>query len=187
MADATETTTVDTVTKPDGNDKQSKTYSEEAFKELIAERDKAKKQLRAIEDAQKKADEAKLVEAGKLKEALDIKEREIAELLPLKDEIERYRAQDQARHDALLEQIPEAKREIYKSLSSEQLAALVEEFKQPDPTPGKRPGKGVAERDFSELTSEERLELKSSHPKEYASRFREWYKKKNGVYPPFTV
>ena len=166
---------------------KSKTYSEEAFKELIAERDKAKKQLRAIEDAQRKTDEAKLVEAGKLREALDLKEVELKELLPLKEEIERYRAQELARHDALLEQLPEAKRALYKDLSSEQLAGLVEEFKTPDPTKGIRPGKGAADKDFSELTSEEKTELKSKNPAEYSHRFREWYKKKNGVYPPFTV
>jgi hypothetical protein len=75
--------TVETEAKPN----QSKTYSEEEFKKLIEERDKAKDKARKFEDAEKKATEEKAIKAGefdKVKSTYEVeiakKDAEIAEL-----------------------------------------------------------------------------------------------------------
>ena len=171
----------------DAASKQVKTYSEEQFKELIAERDKAKDKLRKIEDAAKKAEEAKLIEDGKLKEALALKEKELAEALALKEELEKFRAADAARKEALLKELPEGKREIYKNLSTDQLSDIVETLNAGSPNQGVRQGPGEKSKDFDLMTFEEKGELKQKNPTLYENLFKESYKRKNGVYPSFIV
>lgn len=56
-----------------------KTYSEEEFKKVVAERDKAKAKNRETEEKEKKAAEEKAIEEGRLKEVLAQKESLLAD------------------------------------------------------------------------------------------------------------
>jgi hypothetical protein len=56
-----------------------KTFSEEEFKKVIAERDKAKERLRKIEEDEKKAAETKAIEEGRIKEVLASTEAKLVE------------------------------------------------------------------------------------------------------------
>ena len=69
----------DTEKKADASSQQSsdktKSYSEEEFKAVVAQRDEIKKKLRDIEEAERKVSEAKKVEDGRAKELLAEKEK----------------------------------------------------------------------------------------------------------------
>ena len=58
-------------------EKKAKQYSEEDFKAVVAQRQELKARLAAIEDAQKRADENKKVEEGKVKEVLAQRDAEL--------------------------------------------------------------------------------------------------------------
>lgn len=82
-----------------GTEKQSKTYTEDYVKELIAERDKAKEKARKYDEEKKKIEEAKAIEDGRLKELLQQKE---SENLSLKERAEKYElSQNKLREQAL--------------------------------------------------------------------------------------
>ena len=87
----------------------TKTYSEEQFKELIVERDKAKDKLRKIEEDRKKAEEAKAIEEGKLKEVLASKE---AELAVANKKAEAYEAQQQKLRESYLSKLSDEDKEL---------------------------------------------------------------------------
>ena len=173
--------------KPEGEGEQPKVYSEEYLKEVIAERDKAKNKLRAIENEKRKAEESKLIEEGKLKEALALKDKELQEAQALKDELEKYRAADAARKEDLLKKLPESKREKYSQLSTDLLSDLISELEAAVPNQGPKPGSGEKSKDFDLMTFEEKGELKQKNPTLYENLFKESYKRKNGCYPSFIV
>lgn len=184
MADATETTTTDVVTKPDGS-ATPKTYSEEAFREVIAARDAAKAKLREREEADKKATDAKLLEEGKLKELLAAKETEIGALQGLKDKVAKYEAAEAAQREKLLKELPKEKRDLYAGVSLEVLQDVVEQVKKPTAPGASKPGSSEADKSYEDMTDEERTEMQSESPDKYKRLYREYYKKKNGKYPPF--
>jgi hypothetical protein len=66
------------VTDAPVNSSTPKNYSEEEFKKVIAERDKAKEKLRKIEEDEKKAQEQKAIEEGRIKEVLSATEAKLA-------------------------------------------------------------------------------------------------------------
>jgi hypothetical protein len=184
MADATETTVADATTKPEGST-TARTYSESEFKELIAQRDAVKNKLREREEADKKASDAKLLEEGKLKDLLTAREKELADLAPLKDKVAKYEAAETAQREKLLKEIPKEKRDLYASVSLEVLQDMVEQLKAKEGTTASKPGSSDADKTFEDFTSEEIQELKAKSPDRYAKLYREFYKKKNGRYPPF--
>lgn len=57
-----------------------RTYSDEEFKKLVAERDRAKERLRLIDEAAKKAEEDKKIQEGKAQELLAEKQLRLDEL-----------------------------------------------------------------------------------------------------------
>lgn len=57
----------------------SKSVSYESHRKLLDEKKKLAEQLKSIQDTQKAEQEAKLIEDGKLKEALELKEKELKE------------------------------------------------------------------------------------------------------------
>ena len=185
MADATDTLVADAATKPDGN-AAAKTYSEEVVKELIAQRQALKDQLRAREESDKKASEGKLLEEGKLKELLEAKEKRLAELEGLAEKVKSYEAADAARRDALLEELPKDKRELYRSASEAVIRDAVELHKSAkgEPTQARKAGTGSEGKKYDDYTSVELQELKSQNPELYRTLYRHWYKAKNGTEPP---
>jgi hypothetical protein len=183
MADANDTNVADATTKPDGS-ATPKTYSEDVVKELIAARDAVKAKLREREDADKKAAEAKLLEEGKLKEALALKDTELAKMSGLEERLKKFEAQEQAQREKLLKELPKDKRELYASVSTEVLQDMVEQLKVKDATEVSRPGTSDADKAFEDFDSEEIADLKAKNPGRYQKLYREYYKKKNGRYPP---
>lgn len=184
MADATDVTVADATAKPDGT-ATPKTYSEEVVKELIAQRDEVKRKLREREEADKKVTESKLLEEGKLKELLAAKEKELSDLAPLKDKVAKYEAMEQAQREKLLKELPKEKRELYASVPTEVLQDMVEQLKVKETTTVSKPGTADADKSFEDFTSEEIEDMKGTNPDRYKKLFREYYKKKNGRYPPF--
>ncbi len=81
-----------------------KTYSDEYVKELIAERDKAKEKARKFDEEKRKAEEAKAIEEGRLKEVLAEKERKLAELEQLQTQVAEER---KARRESLIKKLPQ--------------------------------------------------------------------------------
>jgi beta-galactosidase/beta-glucuronidase len=185
MADASDTNTVDTVTKPDGT-AASRTYSESEFKEVIAQRQALKDQLRAREEADKKTSDAKLLEEGKLKELLEAREKRLAELEGLEGKLKTYEAADAARREDLLKELPKEKRELYQTASEAVIRDAVELHKSAtgEPTQARKQGKLNEGRKYADYTNAEILELKSQNPELYRTLYREWYKSKNGTEPP---
>ena len=102
--------------EPSGSTTTTKTYSEEEFKKVIAERDKAKEKVRLIEEAEKKALEAKAIEEGKAKEMLAAKD---AELATVKAKAEAYEAMQEKLKKQALEKVPPELRHIAEKLSAE--------------------------------------------------------------------
>jgi hypothetical protein len=80
MGDVADTTVREAEAAVQQQAEKSKSYSEEEFKKLIGERDKAKERLRLIDEAAKKATEEKQIQDGKAKELLAEKEARLVEL-----------------------------------------------------------------------------------------------------------
>lgn len=185
MADATETTVTEVTTKPEGT-ATPRTYSESEFKELVAQRQALKDQLRKREEDDKKVADAKLADEGKLKELLVIKEKELSDLAPLKDKLAKYEAMEEAQREKLLKELPKEKRDLYASVPTEVLQDMVEQLKKPNGTAVSKPSSSDADKTYEDYTSEEISEMKQSAPERAKKLFNEWYKKKNGRYPPFS-
>ncbi len=64
----------------EANKNQSKVYSEEEFKKLVAERDKAKEKLRARDEEDKKVADQKAIDEGRTKELLLQREQELLDV-----------------------------------------------------------------------------------------------------------
>lgn len=91
-----------------------------------AELEKANKKLADIEAKQKKDAEDKLIAENKFKE---LYESATKELEPTKKEVERLRKLEDSVKKKLLEAIPKEKREMFNSLSIEQLEVISDGFK----------------------------------------------------------
>jgi len=76
----------------DSQAKDTRTYSDEEFKKVIAERDKAKERLRLIDEDARKKIEAEQLEKGEAKKLLEQKETELAELRKTKESYEKQQA-----------------------------------------------------------------------------------------------
>jgi hypothetical protein len=100
VADATQTA----ADAQAGKNSASKSYSEEEFKKVIEERDKAKEKARKYEEADKKAAEQKAVEEGRIKELLTQRE---AELDAVKKKAEAYEAQQSKLRESLIAKLPD--------------------------------------------------------------------------------
>lgn len=102
----------------------------EATKKANSEAATHRHKLKEIEEANKKAEEAKLAEQGKFKELLEQREAELAKLKQSASELEVYKvkmAQIEAEQKtALLAKLPEAQRKKFDSFTVEQLKAVVE-------------------------------------------------------------
>ena len=100
MADAAVVTTEVEQKKPDGTSGKTdnpKMWSDDDVKVIIAERDKAKEKARKYDDDKKKAEEAKAIEEGRLKEVLEGQKRELEELRAYKtqrDEAEKLEREE---------------------------------------------------------------------------------------------
>lgn len=69
-----------TTSQVDTSEKQTKQWTDDEVQKIISERDKSKNKLRNLEEASKKLEEQKLIEDGKLKELLAVRDTQIAEL-----------------------------------------------------------------------------------------------------------
>jgi hypothetical protein len=123
-----------------------RSYSEEEFKKLVSERDKAKERLRLIDEAAKKAEEEKLVTEGKAKELLAQKE---AELSDLKAKATAYEEQERTLRESMTAKLTdEADKLVAPKLSVAELTKLVELRQQKQAGP--YTGKGTAQADKPE-------------------------------------
>jgi len=166
--------------------KQSRTYTAEEFKELVAQRDEVKKKLREREDADKKAADAKLLEEGKLKEALEAKDRELSEYKDIKGKLKRFEDAEAARKEKLLKSLPEKKRELYAGVDVSVLEDIVNEFAAEKPPKGSKAGTTEGITNFRDMTELERQELKKTNPSKWWEEFSHYWKEKNGSGPPIS-
>ena len=163
-----------------------KSYKESFVQKILTEKKNVEARLRAFEEEKRKAEEAKMAEDGRLKELLQAKEQQIAELSVLKDEIEGYRAVEAKRKEALLEKFPESERDLFSGLSSAQLEVLVSKLAPAEePTGAARPAGAKPAGDFDSMDNAEKLKLKLENPSVYRAKYNEWYKKKTGRLPQF--
>ena len=101
--------------KPDGEPGKevtpSKTYSEEEFKKVVAERQEVKEKLRKIEEEKKADAEKKALEEGKLKELLEAKNAELETERKARQEAsskaEKYEEQQKLLREQALSRIPD--------------------------------------------------------------------------------
>ena len=93
----------------------------------------------SLMEAQKTAEEEKMIADGKLKEVIDAQKSEIKSLKNHSEELANLKASETK---SLLEKIPEDKREQYENLDLTMLRNIVEDFysnqssNNPQPTPG---------------------------------------------------
>ena len=104
--------------KPDS----PKTWPDDEVKKIIEDRDKAKHLLRSIDEANKKSEEQKAIEEGKLKEVLAKREAELVEAL---NKAQAFEDQQKALRDGLLSKITDPK---LKSIAEELSIAKLQEF-----------------------------------------------------------
>jgi chromosome segregation ATPase len=120
---------------------KQKSYSEEEFKKLIGERDKAKERLRLIDEAAKKAAEEKQISEGKAQELLAEKQKRLDEL---EAKAKLYEDQERTLRESLLGKLnDEADKLVAPHLSVAELTKLVELRSQNkgEPFAGKGQGK----------------------------------------------
>ncbi len=114
-----------------------KTYSEEEFKKVVAQRDAVKAEKTALQaerdklEAEKKAlGEDELKKKGDLQTLLDSKEKEIAKVQTELNEIAQYKTKyedlDKSIRDSLIAQLPEELREYAEDLNTIKLQGFVE-------------------------------------------------------------
>lgn len=156
--------------------------------DLQKELERVTKKLQAKLDAEEEAKKVALAEQGKYKELYEGAEAKAkAELEPLKGELAKYRTQEEARRKALIEKLPEDKREKYSTVQTEVLEDLVETLKTKPPTAPAKPGDTVEEKLFDQLSPEEQMALKQSNPTLYEQKYREYYKRRTGKDPTFKI
>lgn len=80
---------------------EPKNYSEEEFKKVVGDRDKAKKELKEIRDAEEKAKADKLKADGEYKTLLDQKETELAEKAKLLETLQASADASKAKEEKL--------------------------------------------------------------------------------------
>jgi hypothetical protein len=156
--------------------------------DLQKELERVTKKLQAKLDAEEEAKRAALAEQGKFKEAYEVSEAKYkADLDPLKAELAKYRAQEETHRKALIAKLPEDKREKYSVVPVEVLEDMVETLKTKQPTAPAKPGDTTEEKKFDQLSPEEQMDLKKSNPVLYDQKYREYYKRRTGKDPSFSV
>lgn len=122
-----------------------KVFSDEDFKKLTEERDKAKEKLRQRDEADKKAEEEKAKAEGKFKELLEQREKELESAKKLAEEL----AGKATRADELEKTIREQHltkiadpelRKMAESLATENLVVFAEKITKVVPSSGKAVG-----------------------------------------------
>jgi len=149
----------DTEKKADASSQQSsdktKSYSEEEFKAVVAQRDEIKKKLRDIEEAERKVSEAKKVEDGKAKELLAEKEKllEVAN-----SQLENLKKNMDALRQELIGKIPdpELKALAEKLPDLADIQKLVEKSQQKSPITFQ--GKGAADTGGSGIKAKDMID-----------------------------
>lgn len=127
-----------------------RTYSDEAFKQLIAERDEAKKKARAYEEAEKKLADEKLLSEGKAKELLEAREKELADVKLKAEALEKAEAERKQRLIGLI--TSESIKGIAQKLTSNEIEALVKEQEQKVKTDaGKHPTTGLLDEEVKDF------------------------------------
>lgn len=162
--------------EPKDKGREPSAYELELRKENEKLRKKFEAKLKEEEDARNKA----LEEQGKYKELYDKLKTDTD---PLKAELDGYRANIKAERDALLAKMPEEKRAIYQDASIAVLRDVTAQEKTPTGIPrGTRP---LDERKWDELSGEEQTKLQAEDPASYRRVYSEYYKRKNGIDPPW--
>jgi membrane protein involved in colicin uptake len=157
---------------------QQKTYPEAYVKQLIAERDKAKDKARKVEEAEKKALEAKAIEEGKIKEVLAQRESEIA---AAREKLTKYEEMETKRREGLISQLPDDKKELYSSVGTDVLEDLVNTLTKRDSTKGTGPGRtnpAMPDSYGEALLDSKKMAELMKHPDIHAKMSREWSSKR---------
>lgn len=130
-----------------GKKSDDKTWSDDEVKKIIAERDKAKEKLRVQDEEKRKAEEAKAIEEGKLKEVLASKETLLAEV---QAKLTAYQEAEKADRETLLSQIKdEGDKKIGSELSTANLRLYVEKISKTSGPSEKRGALGGGDGDDS--------------------------------------
>lgn len=179
----------------DNQDPQEpKTYSEEEFKKVVAQRDAIKADKLAIQaekdrlEAEKKAlGEDDLKKKGELQTLLDNKEKDLAELKSALDNAKQYETKyvelDNSIRSNLLGQLPEELKEVAEELSTVKLQKFVELHKKE--TPGMDAGKSgktkinIEGKKWDDFSSDDLKVLKESDFNSYS----QMYKQRYGINP----
>ena len=114
----------------------------DTFKKVLGEKKAMQKRLAEFEAEQKKLNEAKMAEEGKLKELLELKQSELAELSPFKEEAEQYRSYFEKRLEDAKDGLTDIQKKAVDGFAgslSDKLA-MAEEFKGSIPSRTSSPG-----------------------------------------------
>lgn len=179
VAETTESQQTETTeTKPIDDATKRLEYLEREFKEVIKQRDEAKRKARELE-------EKTLAEQGKWKE---LYEQTKAEYDRLNDDLsvnlqyrEKYTTLEKSIRESLISQLPEAKRKFAERFELDELKEFVSVETQnikPGTADAARVGKGRA--DYSkvtlgELTDEEKDHLAKTNPVLYQQKLKEFF------------
>ena len=130
-----------------------KTWPDDEVRKIIEERDKAKQKLRSIDEANKKSEEQKAIEEGKLKEVLADKEAKLAEALK---KAQAFEDQQKVFRDGLLSKITDTKlRAIAEELSIAKLQEFTESINSDKGNPFSAKGQSTTTKsDFERLDKE---------------------------------
>ena len=175
---------------PQDDPKDIKTYSDEEFKKVVAQRDSIKAEKLAIQvekerlEAEKKAlGEDELKKKGELQTLLDSKEKDLAELKSALENAKQYETKytelDSSIRTALLNQLPDEMKEVAMDLTTAKLQKLVELNKAETPAMDNgRAGSSKINLDgkkWDDFSSEEKEMIKKSDLAGYSRMFRERY------------
>jgi colicin import membrane protein len=113
------------------NATKMRTYSDEEFKKVVAERQEAKEKLRLLEEEKRKAADEKAKAEGKTAELLERSEKELSAIKAERDtltaDVAKYREKQEALKKSLLEKITDADlRTVGEKLDVDALAILVD-------------------------------------------------------------
>jgi DNA repair exonuclease SbcCD ATPase subunit len=175
---------------PQDDPKDIKTYSDEEFKKVVAQRDSIKAEKLAIQvekerlEAEKKAlGEDELKKKGELQTLLDNKEKDLAELKSALENAKQYETKytelDSSIRTALLSQLPDEMKEVAMDLTTAKLQKFVELNKAETPAMDNgRAGSSKINLDgkkWDDFSSEEKEMIKKSDLAGYSRMFRERY------------
>mgnify|MGYP007071643064 CR=1 FL=1 len=171
------------------DEEQTKTYSEEEFKKVVAQRDAVKAEKLAIQaekdklEAEKKAlGEDDLKKKGEIQTLLDSRDKELAEIKKNLDTAKEYETKytdlDKSIRQELLEELPEELREVAEDLSTAKLKTFVKLNSSKTPgTETTRPGGKtkiiLTGKKYDDFSSKDLDLIKKSDPDGYAAMFKE--------------